>query len=54
MSGDPAEFSIFWVVPAKDYVVETEVAGTVVFDEPLSSGDLVAGAIFDLNGNNPI
>lgn len=51
---DPTEFRIFWLVPEEGYHVEIEVDATPIYEEFVSSIDLPAGAIFNLNGGNPI
>jgi hypothetical protein len=55
-NGGPAEFSIFWLVPDASYTVEIDLDQDDEIDcrEDISGDDLPAGAIFELNGGDPI
>ncbi len=55
-TGDPADFNIFWLVPGESYTVEIDWDQDDEIDcrEDISSDDLPAGAIFELNGGDPI
>jgi len=51
---DPTGFSIYWLVPEEGYNVQIEVDGTLTHEEFVTSVDLPAGAIFELNQGAPI
>ena len=55
-TGEPVEFSIFWLVPNESYTVEIDLSqdDTVDFVESVQDDILIEGAIFQLNGGNPI
>jgi Domain of unknown function (DUF4382) len=55
-SGQQQEFSVFWLVPNQNYIVQVkadtndsdDTVDTVVYDEPVHDTDLQAGAVKDL------
>jgi hypothetical protein len=54
---DPTEFSIFWLVPNQSYTVKIDLNqqdDTIDCDEFVEDIDLPEGAVFELNGGNPI
>ncbi len=53
-SSGPTPFSIYWLVPNQSYIVEVQVAGNTVALKPVAGTSLPAGAVFSLNGGNPI
>lgn len=50
----PTEFRVYWVVPDQGYTVRVEVGGVPVYEEFVAFDQVPPGAIFDLNGDNPI
>jgi hypothetical protein len=54
-SVDPTEFSVFWLIPNKSYLVQVDVNGSLELDnEPVTSSSLGPGDIFGLKGGDPI
>jgi hypothetical protein len=55
-TGAPADFNIFWLVPGESYTVEIDWDQDDEIDcrENISGNHLPAGAIFELNGGDPI
>ena len=55
-SSDPAEFSIFWLVPNKAYRVEIDFDkdGSADWDENVIADNLPSGEDFELNDGDPI
>ena len=55
---DPTKFSIYWLIPDKDYRIEIEFDPDFVngidFSEDVNRDDLKSGKIWNLNENNPI
>jgi hypothetical protein len=55
--GSPANFSIFWLVPLKGYIVEIDMGGTSPpgseFQDFVQPADLQPGDVFDLNSGVP-
>ncbi len=50
----PTAFSIFWLVPNQTYVVAVQIGNITVYSETVQASSLPAGAVFQLNGGNPI
>jgi hypothetical protein len=55
-TNDPTEFSIFWLVPNQSYTVEIDLNqdDTSECEEFVEEIDLPEGAVFELNGGDPI
>jgi hypothetical protein len=55
-TGAPADFNIFWLVPGESYTVQIDWDQDDEIDcrENISGNHLPAGAIFELNGGDPI
>jgi hypothetical protein len=53
---ETTEFSIFWIVPDQSYTVQIDIDedGTPDCSESVEADDLSEGAVFELNGGNPI
>lgn len=55
---DPTEFSIYWLVPNRDYKVEIDFdpdeGDGAEYDEDVNADDLEPGEIFELNNGDPI
>lgn len=50
----PTAFSIFWLVPNQSYIVQVQIGGSTVYSQAVAGTSLPAGAVFSLNGGNPI
>ncbi len=53
-TSDPTAFSIFWLVPGQSYIVQVEIAGSVVYTQAVAGTGIPAGAVYTLNSGNPI
>ena len=55
-TNDPTEFSIFWLIPNQSYTVEIDLNqdDTSECEEFVEEIDLPKGAVFELNGGDPI
>ena len=53
---DPTAFKIFWLVPDQSYTVEIDLDQDDSIDcsEFVENIDVPEGAVFELNGGNPI
>ena len=53
---ETTEFSIFWIVPNKSYTVQIDLDqdDTIDCNESVEDADMLEGAVFELNEENPI
>jgi hypothetical protein len=53
---DPTVFSIFWIVPDKSYTVQIDLDqdDSIDCEEFVENIDVPEGAVFELNGGDPI
>lgn len=50
--GDTTSFSVYWVIPDQDYVVQ--VLGAFVYEEGIAAKDIPSNTVFSLNGGEAI